>query len=517
MARTYKRDGNGRFAGGGGSSGGGGGKRPAAKSVSRGVNRLTRDNAGKITSVGGSGATARGGRLKTAAGNNRAMQTAKVSGSRPAGTMKGKIKRDPGAAGKIGQGKATAKPTTQKERWAARAKMLNNAADKNDAKAKKLHDANDTTGNTAFNTQPGKIPGRARMNAATERSFQMNEKARQQRSRAENLTNMATTNKGDAAKRRAARAEQVKASYGGIKKGTIVEPIMGLGGAATVIRANAKSVTMKMSDGSIMKEPYYALKLKSPTLGSSKVVDNAKVNRMADRLGAKSRAPKSNSPVKNANTVAVRAKAVAFLKGKGGTFPNSSTAIAAMAANIRNRPRFSTGSTKPAAPKPTNAAPKATAKPKTGQEIMKAEVRKVQNKKLRDINAEIKAAGPNAINLRVEKLALQNNMLATQSRQTAKQVAKSEKQTQVVRGRIAEMRRDRERIGRAAANRTRNADARNSAAPMSKASFAPRPSKKTIRSQNQADKALDFYANPTKALRTVSKRKPGFRLPRNMR
>ena len=103
MARTYKRDGNGRFAGGGGSSGGGGGKRPAAKSVSRGVNRLTRDNAGKITSVGGEGATARGGRLKTAAGNKRAMQTAKVSGGRPAGTMKGKIKRDPGAAGKIGQ------------------------------------------------------------------------------------------------------------------------------------------------------------------------------------------------------------------------------------------------------------------------------------------------------------------------------------------------------------------------------------------------------------------------------
>ena len=103
MARTYKRDSNGRFAGGGGSSGGGGGKRPAAKSVSRGVNRLTRDNAGKITSVGGEGATARGGRLKTAAGNKRAMQTAKVSGGRPAGTMKGKVKRDPGAAGKIGQ------------------------------------------------------------------------------------------------------------------------------------------------------------------------------------------------------------------------------------------------------------------------------------------------------------------------------------------------------------------------------------------------------------------------------
>lgn len=87
MARTYKRDGSGRFAGGGGGSSGGGSKRPAAKTVSRGVNRLTRDNAGKITSVGGSGATARGGRLKTAAGNKRATVTAKVAGGRAKGTI----------------------------------------------------------------------------------------------------------------------------------------------------------------------------------------------------------------------------------------------------------------------------------------------------------------------------------------------------------------------------------------------------------------------------------------------
>jgi hypothetical protein len=160
---------------------------------------------------------------------------------------------------------------------------------------------------------------------------------------------------------------------------------------------------------------------------------------------------------------------------------------------------------------------RAAAKPKTGQEIMKAEVRKVQNKKLRDINAKIKAAGPNATNLRVEKLALQSRMTATQPRQTAKQAAKSEKQTQVVRGRIAEMRRQNARIGRAQANVTRNADVRNSAALMSKASFARKPSKKTLKSQLRADRALAFYASPAKALRDVNKRKPGFRLPRGMR
>ena len=123
MARTYKRDGNGRFAGGGGGSSGGGSKRPAAKTVSRGVNRLTRDNAGKITSVGGTGATARGGRLRTAAGNKRATVTAKVSGGSRVGTMKGKVKRDPGAMSKVGQSKAAA-PKTPSNKIAASPRQL---------------------------------------------------------------------------------------------------------------------------------------------------------------------------------------------------------------------------------------------------------------------------------------------------------------------------------------------------------------------------------------------------------
>jgi len=73
--RTYVRDANGRFAS---TPGGGGPKRPATKAVKRGPNRLTRDNAGKITSQGGDGATVRGGRLKTAAGNLRGRQVAKL-------------------------------------------------------------------------------------------------------------------------------------------------------------------------------------------------------------------------------------------------------------------------------------------------------------------------------------------------------------------------------------------------------------------------------------------------------
>ena len=326
-----------------------------SNSLAEGALRLKRDKNGTVGKSMQNTANKLRGRMATTGASPRTgaqggAKVKRITAAKPKGVIT-KAKSKPVAA---------AKPKTQKERWAARAKMLNNAADKNDAKAKRLRDANDTTGNTAFNTQPGKIPGRARMNAASERSFRMNEKAQQQRTRAENLQRMATTNKGDAAKGRAARAEQVKASYGGIKKGTIVESIMGGGGAATVVRANAKSVTIKMSDGRVMNQPYEALKLKPATLGSSKVVDSAKVNRMAGRLGAKARAPKSSSPVKNANTVATRAKALAFLKGKGGTFPNAAAVRESIAANIRNRQVFSTG--KKAAPK---AAKAPTKKPKT--------------------------------------------------------------------------------------------------------------------------------------------------------
>lgn len=46
--------------------------------------RYTRDNRGRFASVG---ATARGGRLRTAAGNKRATQTERLAGGKPAGTI----------------------------------------------------------------------------------------------------------------------------------------------------------------------------------------------------------------------------------------------------------------------------------------------------------------------------------------------------------------------------------------------------------------------------------------------
>ena len=72
--------------------------------------RYSRDNRGRFAS-GGTGATARGGRLKTASGNKRATQTTKAAAAKPSGSIAGKVKRNPAAAGKIGQVKAVAKPS----------------------------------------------------------------------------------------------------------------------------------------------------------------------------------------------------------------------------------------------------------------------------------------------------------------------------------------------------------------------------------------------------------------------
>lgn len=114
MARTYKRDSRGRFAGGGGKGSRSGGRKP----LQRGVNRLTRDNAGRITSQGGSGATARGGRLRTASGNKRATVTARGIGKAPAGTVGrgGKVK----APARVAKPAAAVKPARRRSRAASK-------------------------------------------------------------------------------------------------------------------------------------------------------------------------------------------------------------------------------------------------------------------------------------------------------------------------------------------------------------------------------------------------------------
>ena len=173
MARRYSRDNRGRFASGG-SSGGGGGK---------------------------VGATARGGRLRTAAGNKRATQTTKAAAAKPSGTVAGKVKRNPAAAGKIGQ---QAKGVTRKDQLAAASKKRNAQADRIDAKVKKL-EGEYRSKDAAFYTQGAKPAGRDRMIAKSQQAAQLREQSAALRSKAANAEKMSQRVKGTAASKKQER------------------------------------------------------------------------------------------------------------------------------------------------------------------------------------------------------------------------------------------------------------------------------------------------------------------------
>ena len=88
--------------------------------------KYTRDNRGRFASSG-SGATARGGRLKTASGNKRATQTMRAAGGTGSGVMKGAVKRDPGAMAKVGKAAPKAVATAKGNRQSRLASLSTKA------------------------------------------------------------------------------------------------------------------------------------------------------------------------------------------------------------------------------------------------------------------------------------------------------------------------------------------------------------------------------------------------------
>jgi len=121
--RTYVRDGRGRFASTGTTTAK---AKPAARRAQRGTNRITRDNSGKITGVGKNGATVRGGRLRTGAGNQRGAVLDRMKRAPMAGAMRGRVRRDPGAMGRVGKG--VAKSVAAASRKSKRPKTTNQRA-----------------------------------------------------------------------------------------------------------------------------------------------------------------------------------------------------------------------------------------------------------------------------------------------------------------------------------------------------------------------------------------------------
>lgn len=280
MARSYKRDKNGRFAGGGG--GGGGSRGGGSKPIQRGTNRLTRDNAGRITSQGGNGATARGGRLATASGNKRATQTAKLSGGGSKGTV-GKPKGlKPQDSGKLRKGVAY-----------NRLKGIN----------EKMGDRPDI----AQQHIPGRFRGQAgkRMDASIDRAVkQVNAAKRPASSRAKPKAAAAVKPKASPSQQsqRLSRAKQVEKRRGmNISNPAAWRQESAGNMAANAKRTQARALAVYKNTG----------KTKRPAVGK---IDNAKAGRIVARIDANrpGRSLANGSARKTANSIRTHERAVEF-------------------------------------------------------------------------------------------------------------------------------------------------------------------------------------------------------------
>ena len=129
---------------------------------------------------------------------------------------------------------------TLKERWLNRANVSERAAQRNMERVAEIERRHAPyRGDIAFNTQPGRIPQRERMIREQDRAFELRKKAREQLQRAQELRNLATTNKGDAERKRQAERDAVT-----VEKGSRISTIMY--GPGVVVRVNKKTVSYQI-------------------------------------------------------------------------------------------------------------------------------------------------------------------------------------------------------------------------------------------------------------------------------
>lgn len=137
---------------------------------------------------------------------------------------------------------------TQKERWLLRADVYERAAQRNLQRISEIEAAQAPfRGDVAFNTQPGRIPFRERMLKQQERAFELRKKAKAQLQRARELRQLATTNKGDAERKRQQQRDAVN-----VEKGARIKTM--LYGPGEIVRVNKKTVSYYSEQtGSIIK------------------------------------------------------------------------------------------------------------------------------------------------------------------------------------------------------------------------------------------------------------------------
>lgn len=137
--------------------------------------------------------------------------------------------------------------SAQKERWAARAAKRTAWADSADAKARALIASQpEHATDWAFMSQPGRIPGRARLIAQQDRAMELGQEAARHRGQAESLTAMASREKGDAERDRQARRDAQTLHVG-------QQVVTILYGPAEVVKINTKTVRVRrLETGSLL-------------------------------------------------------------------------------------------------------------------------------------------------------------------------------------------------------------------------------------------------------------------------
>lgn len=137
-----------------------------------------------------------------------------------------------------------------------KAERLNTWADKREAEAdRQLNSYPEIRHDTAFNTQPGYIPFRARMNRADDRAYESLRKAQGMRSKAESLNHVQV--KGDAA----AKWEQARLNVlEWLRVGDVVD--CGYAAPVTILKINQKTARIKTQFGEGIRELIYFSKVK---------------------------------------------------------------------------------------------------------------------------------------------------------------------------------------------------------------------------------------------------------------
>ena len=437
--------------------------------------RYVRDNRGRFSTTG---ATARGGRLKTASGKKRATQTVKAkTGGKPAGTLKAKPRSE---GQKYAKRVQAGKDLKRSQSVARQKKFLD--------KTQKRLDAAPLAQSKAARSKPTA--------ARTSKAPTNKAKVAYKRASGDARSRNADLRGADANERRMANSASAKVKNMQRRRSASTPKA---GADAPRSKQKARELARVKRASSNERKAYAA---RGDGAGTAKQSRSASVAKRAKDIysGKISASKKTTSRLtRTQNPDVLRAR---IKKGEKLTA-------------ARAKKKSVTANSARAAGKPA-AAKRRKAEPKDGTDITREIGRKKGNKRIKNLNQQIKEAGTNAAGLRLEKLSIQTRM-PNKPRQrlqpTAKQSAKEASRNDAIRKRSAELRAQSGRVNRAYANQARTADTRNKPG----SSMIRRPSRKTTRGAIRAEQALSFYRDPKRALKSVNKKRPGFRLPRGMR